>query len=213
MYNRIRAQLQVVAVKAPGFGDNRKNTMADMAVLTNGYVFGAEGNDETLENIKPEHFGGTGEIVVTKDDTLLLDGAGAAAEVAARADQIRDMIDETKSDYEKEKLEERLARLVGGVAVVKVGGSSEVEVGERKDRVVDAYHATKAAIEEGIVPGGGAALLRCISNLDSLEAANFDQQKGVEIIQRAIRAPTTQVRCQPPTWRDAPLSLVVLFMV
>jgi len=193
VYNRIRSQLQIVAVKAPGFGDNRKNTLQDLAVATGGYVFGAEGNDVELESIQAHHLGRVGEVTVTKDDTLMLNGAGNKADIEARAADIKAQIEETKSDYEKEKLNERLARLVGGVGVLQIGGSSEVEVGEKKDRVVDALNATRAAIEEGIVPGGGVALLRCLDAINLLKGDNFDQDKGIEIIKKAIRAPCAQI--------------------
>lgn len=191
--NRLRNNLQVVAVKAPGFGDNRKNSLQDMGIKTRGYVFGSEGSDVKLDDIQPEHFGSADEVNITKDDTLILGGAGEGADVSARAEAIRDQIEETTSDYEREKLQERLARLVGGVAVVKVGGASDVEVGEKRDRVTDALNATRAAIEEGIVTGGGSALLRAIRAIENIETDNFDQEKGVEIIRRALRAPCTQI--------------------
>eukprot|EP00045_Choanoeca_perplexa_P017463 m.254133 g.254133 ORF g.254133 m.254133 type:complete len:575 (-) comp17548_c0_seq16:746-2470(-) len=191
--NRIRNNLQIVAVKAPGFGDNRKNTIADMAILTGGHVFGAQGSDIKLEEIQPEHFGRTGELTVTKDDTLFLNGGGAPEVVEARAESIRDLIEDTTSEYEKEKLQERLARMKGGVAVLKIGGSSEVEVGEKKDRVTDALNATRAAIEEGIVTGGGTALLKSLTVLESVETENFDQKMGLDIVRMALRAPANQI--------------------
>jgi chaperonin GroEL len=189
VYNRIRSQLQIVAVKAPGFGDNRKNTLQDLAIATGGYVFGAEGNTVNIEDISRSHLGRVGEVTITKDDTLLLQGHGAKADIDARVAEIKSLVAETKSDYEKEKLNERLARLAGGVAVLQIGGASEVEVGEKKDRVVDALNATKAAVEEGIVPGGGVALLRCLDAIKDLQGENFDQNKGIEIVRRALRAP------------------------
>lgn len=191
--NRIRSQLQICAVKAPGFGDNRKNTLQDIAALTGGFVFGAEGSEEKMEECQPHQLGSVGEFQASKDDTLLLNGAGSSDEIADRVTLIRSLIDETHSDYEKEKLSERLARLAGGVAVLKVGGASDVEVGEKKDRVTDALCATRAAIEEGIVPGGGTALLRASQTLSALEGKNFDEEKGIEIIRSAISAPARQI--------------------
>ena len=180
--NRLRSNLQVVAVKAPGFGDNRKNTLQDMAVMTGGAVLGAEGTEIKLEDVRPEHLGRVGEVQATKDDTLFLNGGGDNVEVQNRAQSIRDQVEDTKSEYEKEKLQERLARLVGGVAILKVGGASEVEVGEKKDRVTDALNATRAAVSEGIVPGGGTALLRCLESMDKLQPENFDQKMGIDIV-------------------------------
>jgi chaperonin GroEL len=191
--NRIRGGLQICAVKAPGFGDNRKNTLQDMAVLTGGYVFGADGSDDKLEDAKPEHLGRVGEFTATKEDTLLLNGAGEKAAIEGRTEEIKMLIEDTSSDYEKEKLSERLARLAGGVAVLKVGGASDIEVGEKKDRITDALNATRAAIAEGIIPGGGTALLRASAHLGALDSGSFDEQKGIEIIQRAITAPIRQI--------------------
>jgi chaperonin GroEL len=176
--NRIRNQLQVCAVKAPGFGDNRKATLQDIAILTGGFVFGAEGTEDKIEECKPEQFGSVGEFQVSKDDTLLLNGDGQADRVKARTEEIRGLIEDSNSDYEKEKLGERLARLAGGVAVLKVGGASDIEVGEKKDRVTDALNATRAAILEGIVAGGGTALLRATQSLSSIETTSFDMQRG-----------------------------------
>ena len=178
MINRIRSQLQICAVKAPGFGDNRKNTLQDIAVLTGGFVFGAEGSEEKLEDAQPHQLGRVGEFQAGKDDTLLLNGAGAKEAIVGRADEIKLLIEDSQSDYEVEKLSERLARLAGGVAVLRVGGASDIEVGEKKDRVTDALCATRAAIEEGIVPGGGTALLRCSQALSAIETKNFDEAKG-----------------------------------
>ena len=158
--NRLKIGLQVVAVKAPGFGDNRKNTLQDMAIASGGLVFGTEGDTLKLEDVQIQDFGKVGEVVVTKDDCMLLKGAGGETDISKRVDMIRDQIEDTNSEYEKEKLQERMARLASGVAVLKVGGSSEVEVNEKKDRVTDALNATRAAVEEGIVPGGGVALIR-----------------------------------------------------
>lgn len=148
--NRLKIGLQVAAVKAPGFGDNRKNTIQDMAVSTGGLVFGTEGSDMKLEEIQIQDFGQVGEVCITKDDTLLLNGKGSTKDIDIRVDQIREAMEDTSSDYEKEKMQERMARLSSGVAVLKIGGASEVEMNEKKDRVNDALCATRAAIEEGI---------------------------------------------------------------
>eukprot|EP00540_Astrosyne_radiata_P000667 CAMPEP_0116832378 /NCGR_PEP_ID=MMETSP0418-20121206/5860_1 /TAXON_ID=1158023 /ORGANISM="Astrosyne radiata, Strain 13vi08-1A" /LENGTH=558 /DNA_ID=CAMNT_0004461735 /DNA_START=91 /DNA_END=1767 /DNA_ORIENTATION=+ len=192
--NKLRAGVKVCAVKAPGFGDNRKATMQDIAILTGGTVISEE-TGMKLEEVQPTHLGRCKRVTVTKNDTVLLDGSGDTAVINERCDLIRNSIETTKSDYEREKLQERLAKLSGGVAVIKVGGASEVEVNEKKDRVVDALNATRAAVEEGIVPGGGKALLYASTRLDevSKEAANMDQKIGVEIIQRALRAPISTI--------------------
>lgn len=176
--NRLRIGLQIAAVKAPGFGDNRKATLQDIAIATGGVVFGDESGIGKLEDVQLPDLGQVGEISITKDDTLVLKGKGKKEDIDKRAEQIRDTIADTTSEYEKEKLQERLARLSSGVAVLKVGGSSEVEVNEKKDRVNDALNATRAAVEEGIVPGGGTALLRCISSLDTIKPLNNDQAIG-----------------------------------
>jgi len=188
--NKLRAGIKVCAVKAPGFGDNRKATMQDLAILTGGTVISEE-TGMKLEEVTPEHLGRCKKLTVTKNDTVVLDGGGDKALIDERCELISHSIETTKSDYEKEKLQERLAKLSGGVAVIKVGGASEVEVNEKKDRVVDALNATRAAVQEGIVPGGGKALLHCSTLLDSVVAStvNMDQRIGVEIIQRALRAP------------------------
>merc|ERR1719369_1422718 len=191
--NRLKIGLQVVAVKAPGFGDNRKATLHDIAVATGGIVFGTEGAPIKLEDVKLHDLGQVGEVQVTKDDCMMLKGKGSAADISRRVDQIREQIEDSNSEYEKEKIHERLARLSSGVAVVKVGGSSEVEVNEKKDRVTDALNATRAAVEEGIVPGGGVALLRCLSALDGLTPKNEDQKKGIDIIKHALRQPLMQI--------------------
>jgi len=163
--NKLRGQLQVTAIKAPGFGDNRKSILGDLAILTGGTVFTDE-LDIKLEKATPDLLGSTGAVTITKDDTILLNGEGQKQLINERCEQIRSMInDKTTSDYDKTKLQERLAKLSGGVAVIKVGGSSEVEVGEKKDRFDDALNATRAAVEEGIVPGGGVALLKVRSRL------------------------------------------------
>lgn len=191
--NRLKIGLQVCAVKAPGFGDNRKSTLHDIAISSGGLVFGDDANFTKLEDIKPTDFGQVGEVTVTKDDTLLLKGKGEEKSIKRRVEQLKDEIQETNSEYEKEKLNERLARLSSGVAVLKIGGSSEVEVNEKKDRVNDALCATRAAIEEGIVPGGGTALLRCIAHLDSVKTANKDQELGVEIIKKSLTRPCATI--------------------
>lgn len=191
--NRLKVGLQVAAVKAPGFGDNRKATLQDLAVATGGLVFGDEANLVKLEDVQAGDLGQAGEVVITKDDTLVLKGKGKREDVDRRVAQIRDEIELTNSDYEKEKLGERLARLASGVAVLRVGGSSEVEVNEKKDRVNDALNATRAAVEEGIVPGGGTALLRCLPALESLAADNEDQRTGVGIVRKALKQPCMQI--------------------
>merc|ERR1712088_138874 len=176
-----------------GFGDNRKNTLADMAVATGGMVFGGEGSDLKIEDVQLHDLGQVGEVTITKDDTLLLKGKGNEKLISERVESIKDAIDNTSSDYEKEKMQERMARLASGVAVLKIGGSSEVEMNEKKDRVNDALCATRAAIEEGIVPGGGVALIRCLDSLDTVIVANDDQKKGVNIVQFALRQPTMKI--------------------
>lgn len=191
--NRIKVGLQICAVKAPGFGDNRKNTLHDIAVATGGTVFGDESLDLKLEDIQPSDFGQVGEVVVTKDDTLMMRGAGKEEDVQRRVEQIQDTIEATTSSYEKEKLQERLGRLANGVAVLRVGGSSEVEVNEKKDRVNDALNATRAAVEEGIVPGGGVALLRALPILEELKGASEDEQRGITIVKNALKAPLVTI--------------------
>lgn len=192
--NKLRGQLQVAAVKAPGFGDNRKSMLGDIAVLTNGQVFTDE-LDVKLEKCTPDMLGSTGTITITKEDTIILSGDGSKDAVAQRCEQIRGvMADAATSDYEKEKLQERLAKLSGGVAVVRVGGGSEVEVGEKKDRMVDALNATRAAVEEGILPGGGTALVKAAANaLDNVKGANFDQSLGIALLKRALTQPATTI--------------------
>ena len=192
--NKLRAGIKVCAVKAPGFGDNRKATMQDLAILTGGTVISEE-TGMKLEEVQPHHLGSCKKITITKNDTVVMDGSGDKDSIQERCELIRASIETTKSDYEREKLQERLAKLSGGVAVIKVGGASEVEVGEKKDRVVDALNATRAAVEEGIVPGGGKALLYCSTLLDKVadQAENMDQRIGVEIIQRALRAPISTI--------------------
>jgi chaperonin GroEL len=191
--NRLKIGLQIAAVKAPGFGDNRKATLHDMAIATGGIVIGDDANLVKLEDIQPSDFGQVGEITITKDDTLILKGKGRKEDIDKRVAQLKDEIEDTNSEYEKEKLSERLARLASGVAVLKVGGSSEVEVNEKKDRVNDALNATRAAVEEGIVPGGGTALLRTIPSLDEIKAENEDQKIGIELIRKALKMPCMQI--------------------
>lgn len=193
--NKLRAGIKVCAVKAPGFGDNRKATMQDIALLTGGTVISEE-TGMKLEDVQPSHLGRCKKVEIDKNNTVLLDGAGAKDSIAERCELIRHSIETTKSDYEREKLQERLAKLSGGVAVIRVGGASEVEVGEKKDRVVDALNATRAAVEEGIVPGGGKALLYCSTLLDEVaekDTKNMDQKIGVQIIQRALKAPLSTI--------------------
>jgi chaperonin GroEL len=192
--NRLRAGMKVCAVKAPGFGDNRKANLQDIAVLTGGTVISEEVGMK-LEATTLEHLGRAKKVTVSKDDCLILDGAGTKASISERCAMIRDAADGTTSEYEKEKLQERLAKLSGGVAVIKVGGASEVEVGEKKDRFVDALNATRAAVEEGLVPGGGVALLHASKELTAIAAAapNPDVRVGVQIIQRAIRQPCRMI--------------------
>ncbi|KAL3106706.1 hypothetical protein niasHT_019834 [Heterodera trifolii] len=191
--NRLKVGLQVCAVKAPGFGDNRKNTLKDMAVSTGGTVFGEEASLIKLEDIQIQDFGDADEVTVTKDDTLILRGKGSQEDVEKRIASIQDELDASTSDYEKEKLNERLAKLSTGVALLKIGGASEVEVNEKKDRVTDALCATRAAVEEGIVPGGGVALLRALKKLDTLKPDNDDQKSGIKIVQKAIRQPISTI--------------------
>ena len=190
--NKLRGGLKVAAVKAPGFGDRRKAMLQDIAVLTGGQVI-SEDLGIKLENVTLDMLGQAKKIVITKDDTTIVDGAGKKADIQARVAQIRAQIEDTTSDYDREKLQERLAKLAGGVAIIKVGGASEMEVKERKDRVDDALNATRAAVEEGIVPGGGVALLRTLKALDALKGANDDQKVGINIVRRALQAPLRQI--------------------
>jgi chaperonin GroEL len=190
--NKLRGGLRVAAVKAPGFGDRRKAMLEDIAILTGASVVSEELGVK-LENVTVQMLGRAKKVVIDKDNTTIIDGVGAKAEIESRIAQIRQQIDTTTSDYDKEKLQERLAKLAGGVAVIRVGGATEVEVKERKDRVDDALHATRAAVEEGILPGGGIALLRSLKALEHLKAANDDQQAGIDIVRRALRSPTRQI--------------------
>jgi len=190
--NKLRGGLKVAAVKAPGFGDRRKAMLEDIAILTGGTAI-SEDLGVKLENVTLEMLGRAKKIVIEKENTTIVDGAGKKDEIEGRVRQIKAQIEETTSDYDREKLQERLAKLAGGVAVIRVGGSTEVEVKEKKDRVDDALHATRAAVEEGILPGGGVALLRAAKALDNVETANSDQKHGVEIVRRAIEAPVRQI--------------------
>ena len=192
--NKLRGGIKVCAVKAPGFGDNRKATLQDIAIITGGTVISEE-LGMSLEKTTEEHLGTCAKIKVSKDDTIILDGAGDKAAIEERCALIRESADKSTSDYEKEKLQERLAKIAGGVAVIKVGGGSDVEVGEKRDRIVDALNATRAAVEQGIVPGGGTALLWASRQLADVKAActNMDQKIGVEIIERACRAPVKAI--------------------
>ncbi|MDG2479410.1 MAG: chaperonin GroEL, partial [Alphaproteobacteria bacterium] len=190
--NRLRGGLKVAACKAPGFGDRRKAMLEDIAILTGGQVI-SEDVGIKLENVTLDMLGTAKKIDMTKENTVIVGGAGAKKQIQGRCNQIRAQAEETSSDYDREKLQERLAKLAGGVAVLKVGGSTEVEVKERKDLVEDALNATRAAVEEGIVPGGGTALLLATKALDKLKLDDPDQQVGVDIVRRAIQAPARQI--------------------
>ncbi|PPC88491.1 MAG: chaperonin GroEL [Hyphomicrobium sp.] len=190
--NKLRGGLKVAAVKAPGFGDRRKAMLEDIAVLTGGTVI-SEDLGIKLENVTLDMLGRAKKVSIDKENTTLVDGVGKKTDIEGRVKQIKAQIEETTSDYDREKLQERLAKLAGGVAVIKVGGASEVEVKERKDRVDDALHATRAAVEEGIVPGGGVALLRASKALESLKVENEDQKVGIQIVRRALQAPARQI--------------------
>ena len=187
--NKLRGILNVVAVKAPGFGDRRKAMCEDIAILTGG-KFISEDLGLKLENLELTDLGRAKSIVVDKENTTIVEGAGKSSEIQGRVNQIRRQIDETTSDYDREKLQERLAKLAGGVAVINVGAATETEMKEKKARVEDALHATRAAVEEGIVPGGGVALLRCLPAIDAVKGANTDEQLGVEIVKRAVEWPS-----------------------
>jgi len=190
--NKLRGGLKVAAVKAPGFGDRRKAMLEDIAILTGGNVVSEELGTK-LENVTVSMLGRAKKVTIDKDNTTIIDGVGTKADIDGRVAQIRQQIETTTSDYDREKLQERLAKLAGGVAVIRVGGATEVEVKEKKDRVDDALHATRAAVEEGILPGGGVPLLRALKALDGLKAANDDQQSGIDIVRRALRAPARQI--------------------
>jgi len=190
--NKLRGGLKIAAVKAPGFGDRRKAMLEDIAILTGGQVI-SEGLGIKLENVTLDMLGTAKKVAISKDDTTVINGAGDKHAIDARVTQIKSQIEETTSDYDREKLQERLAKLAGGVAVLRVGGATEIEVKEKKDRVDDALHATRAAVLEGILPGGGVALLRASSALDDLKGENEDQDRGIAIVRRAIQAPARQI--------------------
>jgi len=190
--NKLRGTLNVCAVKAPGFGDRRKAMMEDIAVLTGGRCI-TEDLGIKLESVGLEDLGRAKSIVVDKENTTIVEGTGKSSEIQGRVNQIRRQIEETTSDYDREKLQERLAKLAGGVAVINVGAATESEMKEKKARVEDALHATRAAVEEGIVPGGGVALLRCLTAIEGVKGANEDEQIGVDIIKRAIEYPAKQL--------------------
>ncbi len=190
--NKLRGGLKIAAVKAPGFGDRRKAMLEDIAVLTGGQVI-SEDLGIKLESVTLDMLGTTKKVAITKEETTIVAGAGRKKDIQARVSQIRMQIDETSSDYDREKLQERLAKLAGGVAVIRIGGATEVEVKERKDRVDDALNATRAAVEEGIVPGGGTALLRCVKAINKIETDSADIRAGINIVLRAIESPIRQI--------------------
>jgi len=190
--NKLRGGLKVAAVKAPGFGDRRKAMLQDISILTKGEMI-SEDLGIKLENVTVTMLGEAKKVEIDKDNTTIVDGAGSAEDIKARVEQIRAQIETTTSDYDREKLQERLAKLAGGVAVIKVGGATEVEVKERKDRVDDALHSTRAAVEEGIVPGGGTALLYATKALDGVSGDNDDQTRGIDIVRRALQSPIRQI--------------------
>ena len=190
--NKLRGGLKVVAVKAPGFGDRRKSMLEDIAILTGGQVI-SEDLGIKLENVKIGDLGSCKKVKIDKENSTIVAGEGKKSDIEARCNQIRAEINETTSDYDKEKLQERLAKLAGGVAVIKVGGATEVEVKERKDRVEDALNATRAAVEEGVVIGGGCALLYAAQDLDGVKVKGDDQKAGVEIVKKALQAPVRQI--------------------
>jgi chaperonin GroEL len=190
--NKLRGGLKIAAVKAPGFGDRRKAMLQDLAILTGGQVI-SEDLGMKLESVTMDMLGSAKRISITKDETTIVEGLGSKAEIEARVSQIRSQIEETTSDYDREKLQERVAKLAGGVAVIRVGGMTEVEVKERKDRVDDALNATRAAVQEGVVVGGGVALIQAGKALIGLEGANPDQTAGIKIVARAIEAPLRQI--------------------
>ena len=189
--NKLRGTLSVLAVKAPGFGDRRKEMLRDIAILTGGTVISEEVGRK-LDSVTPEDFGSARRVVATKDDTTIVDGDGAADQIKGRMSQIKAQIEETTSDYDREKLQERLAKLSGGVAVIKVGAATEVELKEKKHRIEDALSTTRAAVEEGLVAGGGTTLLQAIPALDSLKLEG-DEQVGVDIVRKALEAPARQI--------------------
>ena len=190
--NKLRGGLKIAAVKAPGFGDRRKAMLQDLAILTGGQVI-SEDLGMKLESVTMDMLGSAKKVTITKDETTIVDGAGEKAEIEARVAQIRNQIEETTSDYDREKLQERVAKLAGGVAVIRVGGMSEIEVKERKDRVDDALNATRAAVQEGIVVGGGVALVQAGKTLEGLTGDNADQNVGISIVRKALEAPLRQI--------------------
>jgi len=190
--NNIRGIVKVCAVKAPGFGDRRKAMLQDLAILTGGQVISEEVG-MSLEGATLEDLGSAKRVQVSKENTTVIDGAGSASDIEARVNQVRVQIEEATSDYDKEKMQERVAKLAGGVAVIKVGAATEVEMKEKKARVEDALHATRAAVEEGVVPGGGVALVRCIAAVGGVKGANHDQDQGIKIVQRAMEEPLRQI--------------------
>jgi chaperonin GroEL len=190
--NKLRGGLKIAAVKAPGFGDRRKAMLQDIAILTGGQVI-SEDLGMKLESVTMDMLGTAKKVQITKDETTVVDGAGAKAEIEARVTQIRNQIEETSSDYDREKLQERVAKLAGGVAVIRVGGMTEVEVKERKDRVDDALNATRAAVQEGVVVGGGVALVQAANALAGVTGENSDQDAGITIVRKAIEAPLRQI--------------------
>ena len=190
--NKLRGGLKIAAVKAPGFGDRRKAMLQDIAILTGGQVI-SEDLGMKLESVTMDMLGTAKKVQITKDETTVVDGAGAKAEIEARVTQIRNQIEETSSDYDREKLQERVAKLAGGVAVIRVGGMTEVEVKERKDRVDDALNATRAAVQEGVVVGGGVALVQAANALAGVTGENSDQDAGIAIVRKAIEAPLRQI--------------------
>jgi chaperonin GroEL len=190
--NKLRGGLKIAAVKAPGFGDRRKAMLEDIAILTGGQVI-SEDLGIKLENVTLNMLGKAKRVLIEKENTTIVEGAGQKDDIKGRCNQIRAQIEETTSDYDREKLQERLAKLAGGVAVIRVGGSTEVEVKERKDRVDDALHATRAAVEEGIVPGGGVALARASLILAKIKGDNDDQRFGIEIVRKALQTPLRQI--------------------
>jgi chaperonin GroEL len=190
--NTIRGIVKVAAVKAPGFGDRRKAMLEDLATLTGGTVI-AEEVGLTLEKAGLDDLGTAKRVVITKEDTTVIDGAGKSKDIKSRIDQVRQQIESSTSDYDSEKLQERVAKLSGGVAVIKVGAATEIEMKEKKARVEDALHSTRAAVEEGIVPGGGVALLRALKSLDGMKGGNEDQNIGINIIRRSLQEPLRQI--------------------
>jgi chaperonin GroEL len=190
--NKLRGGLKIAAVKAPGFGDRRKAMLEDLAILTGGTMI-AEDLGIKLENVTVKDLGRAKKVRIEKENTTIVSGAGKKKDIEGRVAQIKAQIEETTSDYDREKLQERLAKLAGGVAVIRVGGATEIEVKEKKDRVDDALQATRAAVEEGVLPGGGVALLRAIASVAKLKTANEDQKTGIEIVRKALTTPARQI--------------------